>query len=649
MTAPHSGSRLFRFSVFEVDFESGELRKQGRRIVLHEQPFQALILLLEHPGEVVTREQLRLRLWPVDTFVEFDKNLNTTISKVREVLGDSAVHPRFIETLPRRGYRFVAPVEEVLATKQPEAEPPIARLAGDQTGSVPPADQPAAPKGGADRRWFGTLRAGYFLAALAAVAILGWAIYLVRPVAPSPRSLPSLAVLPFSYAGSPEQEYLADTLPDELIHTLARIDALNVVARTSSFKFKGKNEDVRLVGKALGVGTILEGSVVRTMNGRLRTTIRLVSTTDGFQMWSETYDREFADISSFQQDVAEAVVSALKVKLAAGPVQRFSPRYSDNVEAQTLYLQARHIGERRTREGFTMSIQYFQKCVALDPRFALAYSEMADSYASMGAFYFLRPSEVMPRAKDAVLKALQLQPELGRAHSVLGYIRWAYDRAWDEAEGEFKRAISAGPGEASAHLSYGAFLLQQHRYKESLPELRRAEQLDPLSPLTVDLIGGWFLDQGDFARALEYQQRALELEPGFHMAYGGLAHIYLARSQPEEAIAALQKGISLSDRDPVFVAALASVYAQTGNKPQAEHLLKEVLASPLPPPVEVADIYANLGDLNRAFNWLDVAYRERQGNLIWIRPVANEAYGMLRPLRSDPRWIDLLKRLNLKP
>jgi DNA-binding winged helix-turn-helix (wHTH) protein len=153
MTAPHSGSRLFRFSVFEVDFESGELRKQGRRIVLHEQPFQALILLLEHPGEVVTREQLRLRLWPVDTFVEFDKNLNTTISKVREVLGDSAVHPRFIETLPRRGYRFLAPVEEVLATKQPEAEAPIERLVGDQTGSVPPADQPATAKSGADRRW----------------------------------------------------------------------------------------------------------------------------------------------------------------------------------------------------------------------------------------------------------------------------------------------------------------------------------------------------------------------------------------------------------------------------------------------------------------------------------------------------------------
>ena len=165
----------------------------------------------------------------------------------------------------------------------------------------------------------------------------------------------------------------------------------------------------------------------------------------------------------------------------------------------------------------------------------------------------------------------------------------------------------------------------------------------------MDLIGGWFIGQGDLARALEYEQRALELEPGFRMAYGGLAQIYLARSQPEEAIAGLQKGVSLSDRDPASVAALASVYAQTGNKQKAEHLLKEVLASPFPPPVEVADIYANLGDLNRAFNWLEVAYRERQGSLIWIMPVANEAYGILRPLRSDPRWIDLLKRLNLKP
>ena len=567
---------------------------------------------------------------------------------MREVLGDSAVHPRFIETLPRRGYRFLAPVEEVHATKQREPEQPIEHLAGDPTGSVAPADEPETAKSGADRRWLGTLRAGYSLAALVAVVILGWAIYRVRTAAPSPGSLPSIAVLPFSNAGSPEQEYFADTLTDELIHTLARIDALDVVARTSSFKFKGKNEDVRVVGKALGVGAILEGSVVRTSNGRVRITVRLVSAIDGFQRWSETYDRELTEISSVQQDVAEAVVSTLKVKLAAGRGQRFSTRYTDNIEAQTLYLQACHMQRRRSRDGFTKSIEYFQKCVTLDPRFALAFADMAYSYAALGTFHFLRPTEVMPKAKDAVLRALELQPELSRAHSVLAYIRWAYDWEWQEAEGEYKRAISLGPGEANAHLFYGGYLLQQERYEESILELRRAEQLDPLSPFTVSLIGGWFFEsQGDLARALECERKTLELEPGFHLAYIGLGRIYLARSQPEDAIAALRKGVSASGRDPTFVAELATGYARSGNRQQAEQLLKEVLASHFPPAIEVAGIYANLGDTDRAFQWLEVACRERQGNVVWLKHWGR--HGALNPIRSDPRWIAFIKRLNLKP
>lgn len=621
MADSSSRPRLFRFGVFELDCGLAELRKQGRRVALHEQSFVVLVSLLERAGETVTREQLRQRLWPSDTFVDFDKGLNTTISKLRDVLGDDATSPRFIETLPRRGYRFVAGVEEETSTERNTVE------------SKPSWARHYAP-------WLGVVLAGL----LAVSWGLAWKNGVSKtPTNPAP-PVASIAVLPFvNVSGDPDETFIVDGITDELINTLARVEGLHVVARTSTFKFKGKNEDIREIGRLLGSGTVLEGTVRRSAK-HLRVTTQLINASDGFQVWAATYERGLEDVASLPSEIARAIVTNLQPPTGVNHQRVLTPKYTENTEAYLLYVRGLHVQRNWTQPDLAKSIDYFQRALALDPRFAPALAAMAFSHTMLRSSNFVPASEALPLAKELALKAIELQPDFGPAHSTLAMIRWVFDWDWSGAEREYKRALVLSPGDAAARNGYGVFLLQQRRFEESIVELTRAEKLDPLSASTVFSLGAWYFLRGDNDTALDYLRKAVDLEPGLSIAHLWQVCVYLNMNRRAEAFAALDKGSAANPGVPRLMAARAIALARVGDRPAAESLLQALISSSdrRQPPFEIACVYAALGKHDDAFEWLEKAYGERQSNLVWVRD--RECFDSLR---SDARYRSLLSRMNL--
>jgi TolB-like protein/DNA-binding winged helix-turn-helix (wHTH) protein/Tfp pilus assembly protein PilF len=621
MADSSSQPRLFRFGVFELDCGAGELRKQGRRVALHEQSLVVLVSLLERAGDIVTREQLQQRLWPSDTFVDFDKGLNTTISKLRDVLGDDATSPRFIETLPRRGYRFVAAVEAEISAERNtvESKPSWARHYA---------------------AWLGV--------ALASLLAVGWVLAWKNGVSKAPTNpappVASIAVLPFvNVSGDPEENFIVDGVTDELINTLARAEGVHVVARTSTFKFKGKNEDIREIGRLLGSRTVLEGTVRRSPK-HLRVTTQLINAADGFQVWAATYERGLEDVASIPSEIARAIVTNLHPPIGVNHKRVLTPKYTESTEAYLLYVRGLHVQRNWTQLDLAKSIDYFQRALALDPRFAPALAAMAFSHTMMHSSNSVPASEAFPVAKELALKALELQPDFSSAHSTLALIHLVFDWDWSGAEREYKRALALSPGDAAARKGYGMFLLQQRRFKESIAELTRAEKLDPLSASIVFSLGAWYLLRGDNDTALDYLRKAVDLEPGLSIAHLWQGRAYLNTNRRAAAFAAFEKASAANSGFPLVMAERAVALARVGDRSAAESLLHTLISSSdrPKPSFEIACVYAALGKHDDAFRWLEKAYGERNSNLVWVRyPECFE------PLRSDPRYRSLLARMNL--
>lgn len=623
---------FLRFGVFEANLPARELRKHGIRIKLRGQPFEILAILLEKPGEIVTREVMQKRLWPADTFVDFEHSLNSAVKKLRQALGDSPENSRYIETIPRVGYRFVAPIQVIQ-----EASP--------QTDTTKREIQ-ASPPASSMSKW-----AIVLTLSLAAVVLAGafWGVrrFWPRPAVPSGRIM--LAVLPFeNLTGDAGQEYFSDGLTEEMIAQLGRLDPerLGVIARTSVMHYKNNQEQSEQIGHELGVEYVLEGSVRRDSD-KVRISAQLIQVKDQTHLWARQYDRELTSLLALQGEIAQEIADEIELtlggrkRIAADPKPATSP---SSYEAYDLYLKGRYFWNKRTAQGFQQAIQNFQQAITKDPNYARAYAGLADTFALMSTWNFVPQSEFMPKARAAALRALQMDESLAEAHTSLALIAESYDYDWQTAEKEFRRAMQLDPGYATAHQWYAECLSWQGRFEEALAESERARQLDPLSVIIARDRGSILYFSRQYERAIEQFRAVREMDPDFPRS-SGLIVAYVQKAQFADALA--EVGKQRTDRDSAWYwSSLAYIYDHSGQQAQARRALArlEYLARhsqrDVAPPLLFA--YVGTDRKNEAVALLQKAYSEHSTAIVPIK-----VDPMYDPLRSDPRFQELLRRVGL--
>jgi TolB-like protein/DNA-binding winged helix-turn-helix (wHTH) protein/Flp pilus assembly protein TadD len=633
----HSGRCCF--GVFELDLRAGELRKRGSRVRLQEQPFQVLAMLLEHPGEVVTREELQKKLWPADTFVDFDHGLNKAINKIRDALGDSAESPRFVETVARRGYRFLAEVRAVDTTPPRSSEPPVeVPSQAKDSGPANLSDQPAGHK-----RLAAPLAWGIPVLVLLLLIPIAWTFYSRNRTSPSIRSL---AVLPLeSLSGDASQDYFADGMTDELITDLSQISALRVISRTSVMPYKRARKPLARIARELNVDAVVEGTVLRSGN-QVRITAQLIEAPADKHLWAHDYEGDLRDTLALQNQVARAIAEHIRVSLNPQEDAALKNKKVVNPEAYVSYLKGRYFWNKRTANGLKAAVAYFNQALDEDPSYAQAYSGLADTYALLGDWQYavMTPKEALPKAKAAAVKALELNSALGEAHNSLAFCLDGFDWDFDSAEKEFRRAIELNPGYATAHHWYAWHLALVGRNAEAITEMRKAQNLDPLS-LIINADLAELLAITHFSdESIEQSRKTIEMDPNFGLAHNQLAQAYLQKQNTSEAIAELQKAIRLSGDSPTCTANLARAYSAAGKKEEALKLLSDLKKGSNPAysrATEIAMVYAALGDRDQAMRWLEKGYEERFNPGVLLRPGFD-------PLRSDLRFQDLLRRIGYK-
>src|SRR5438270_759827 len=519
----------FRFGVFELDPRAGELRKHGLRVRLQEQPFQVLAMLLEHPGEVLTREELQKKLWPADTFVDFDHGLNKAINKIREALSDSADSPRFVETVARRGYRFLAEVK--VADSAPVRSQDLA------TGPHPVAE-----------------------------------------------------------------------------------------------------------ARELNVDAVVEGTVLRS-GDQVRITAQLIEASTDKHLWSQSYQGELRDTLALQNQVARAIADQIRINLNPQEQAALKNVKVVNPQAYESFLKGRYFWNKRTADGLKVALAYFNQAIDEDPKYAQAYSGLADTYSLLGDWQYavMTPKEALPKAKAAAAKALELDSALGEAHNSLAFCLDGFDWDFDSAGKEFRRGIELNPGYATAHHWYAWHLSLWGQYDDAIAEMRKAESLDPLSLIINADLAELLVLAHSYDESIRQSRKTIEMDPNFALAHNQLAQAYLQKHMNDEAVAELQEAAQLSEGSPTFIANLACAYASSGKRSEAIKLLsalKKRSNSIYSHGSEIAVIYAALGDTDQAMNWLEKGFEERFNPGVLLRPGFD-------PLRSDPRFQDLLRRIGL--
>jgi len=650
---------VFRFGSFEVDLRAGELRKQGFRVKLQERPLQILALLLDHPGEVVTREELRQHLWAADTFVDFDHSVNTAVNKLRDALGDSAESPRFIETLPRHGYRFIGHVEPLWVVRTPLTTEALHPASAEPELSLvhnrPPAD--SEPDGSVTVQTRRERRRWLRVAAIAAVAVIivfetlvalnvvGLRDRLFRQDVPP--KIESIAVLPFeNLSGNPEQEYFADGMTEELITNLGKISTLHVISRTSVMRYKGTKKPLPEIARELAVGTIVE-SAVRSSGGRVRITVQLIDARTDHHLWAQTYERNMGDILAMQRDIALAIAREVQAESTPQGRTHFARSRPVKPEAYELYLKGRYEWNKRTTEGLYKALEYFQSAVLVDPGYALAYSGVADSYSILGNNAFLPGAEVYPKAKAAALKALELDEDLAEAHTSLALVMFDYDRDRKAPLKELKVAIELNPNDATAHHFYANMLAAMGRFQEAIPEIELARKLDPLSARTNANVGYVLYFARRYDRAISEARKAVDLDPNDRHSHTALGLIYLQKGMNREALNEFQKSANLPTGPRFGLGILAFGYGAVGNRAEALVAMRKAKQSwngEYVSPYRMASIYVVLGEMGEAFKWLKKGVAEYDGQMDYLK-----VDPIMDPLRSDPRFQDILRQMNFPP
>ncbi|HEY2115649.1 MAG TPA: tetratricopeptide repeat protein [Candidatus Angelobacter sp.] len=633
--------RSYEFGVFTVELTGGELRKHGVRLKVQERPFQLLVCLLEKPGEIISRDELRQRLWPDGTFVDFDHNISSAINKLRTVLNDSASNPRFIETVGSRGYRFLADVKRI------SSDPASSQPAKQETPEVPIiVAATGSPRQSAWKVVAGTalllsiLVAGYFQ----------WVRKTSKNSAPVTRVM--VAVLPFqNLTGDPAQDYFSDGLTEEMIAELTRLnqDRLGIIARTSVMVYKQSPKPLDQIGRELGVQYVMEGSVRRD-SSRVRITAELIQVKDQTHLWAREYDRELKNSLALQSEIAQEIGDEIQISLGENNTVKAanhlaSSHSTASYEAYDSYLKGRYFWNKRTRAGFLQAASYFQQAIAKDPGYASAYAGLADTFGLMSTWYAAPQQEFMPKAKAAALNALALDDSLAEAHASLALVAENYDYDWQTAEKEFRRAIQLNPDYATAHQWYAEYLAWQGRFDEALAESERARQLDPMSLIIATDRGTILFYARKYDRAIDQFRAVLDMNPGFGNARAFLASVYVQQGKFAEALKENEL-IKNGEDPPWYWAFTAYIYNHSGNVAQSQHALARFEA--LSPSLRADAILARLIAYNgspqheKVMLLLEQAYKEHSPVLTNIK--VDPRYDNLR---KDQRFQELLTRINL--
>ena len=620
---PATQAHRIRFGIFSVEVKSQELFKKGFRVKLQSQAFQALALLLERAGEVVTREELRQRLWPSDTFVDFDEGLNSVIKKLRYALNDSAENPRFVETLPRVGYRFIAPV--VL-----ESEPADTQELPDPTPHTP-----------GPQRWKYLSLAGVTLL----VALLLAAAYFARRHSRGASNVVAgpvrIAVLPLEdFSHDPEQEYFADGVTDELITNLARFTSLEVRSRTSVMGYKGVHKSLSQIASELHVDAVMEGTVVRSGN-TVRITAQLIDARTDRLIWADDFEGQLTDILRLQNNVARSIAEGVRARLTNPERNLLTRARPVNAEAYEYFLRGMYFYNRFTPQDVQRAIEYYQKALSLSPKYAPAHLGLSSSYFFQASFGDRPPRDLVPKGEAEGLEAIREDHNLGDASCLIAYIHAVYDWKWAEAESEFKRGLELSPNSSDCHQYYAFYLAGVGRGHEAIAEAMRARELDPLSPILNTCLADIYSFTRRNDQAIEQFQRTLQMFPNFKWAHEEFARAYFRKGMPAEGIAEMQAAAG----SPAEARDIAQAYKDSGFRGFLQWQLKTLLRksrSQYVKPISFAWDYALLNDRDNAFSWLEQAYAEHDIGMFYINFLPE-----FDTLRSDPRYQPLIRRTGL--
>lgn len=592
-------ARVVRFGPFELDVRAGELRKRGRKIVLQEQPFQILLMLLDRPGDVVLREEIRKRLWPNDTFVQFAPSINAAIQRLREALGDSADQPRYVETVARRGYRMLETVEHGGDGMEEQGRESVSARPGS-----------SAP-----------------------VVLTGRG-----------KVLHSIAVLPFENASrDPDGDYLSEGITENIINGLSKIAGLRVMPRSTVFRYKRGIMDPQVIGRELKVGVVLVGRVTQR-DATLVVSAELLDVAERSQLWGERYNRKLADLFEIEQEIARKISESLRVKLSSKEEQRLTRRFTENNEAYQLYLRGRHWWSRRTPDTLKKGQQYFQQAIEKDASYALAYSGLADCYSHLCSLGVIPPKEAWSRAKAAAAAAVALDPELAEAHTSVAFVQAFADWDWKNSDQEFHLAMKLDGGYWVAPYWQGMTLIARGCPEAANRWIDKSWELQPLSSVIAHGAAFNLIVGRKYPDAIDVCLKAIDIAPDYPLLRLHLGIAYEQESRYQEAIAEFEKALQLLGGEPVAACALAHVCAGVGRQAEARRILEDLMTQVEQRHVDaysVALVHLALGQNDQAIHWLERAAKDRCS---WFTFMANGDPRMDR-LRPDPRFEALLQRM----
>ena len=630
-------ARQYQFDDFTLDQSRYRLHRGERLLRLEKLPMELLILLVQRGGELVSREEIAERLWGKDVFVDIDHSINTAVRKIRQVLKDDPEKPRFLETVVGKGYRFAAPVICRNGASVSQAEVPVAPVRAGEETTLPSTES--------QRRSVPLWKVIGAVGVLASLIVAGvWFRGRTAKSAARP-AIKSIAVLPLKYlSGDPSQEYLADGMTEELIGRLSRIHDLRVISRTSVMHYKDTQLSMPEIARTLRVDALVEGSVIKEGN-RIRVHAQLIRGATDEHFWSETYDRELRDVLALESDVAQSIAGKVEVTVTGQERERLAAVRSVPPEVYESYLKGRFALDKSNRRAdVDESIRYFEQAIKIDPTFAPAYVGLADAYDRLATVFIgVRPWEMRPKVVEAAHKALELDSEVAEAYVPLADVQ-QQQWQWADAEAGYRRALELNPNDAAAHRGLAHWLLFQGRIDEALTWSRRARELDPLGDSTTGM--GWILFCARrYDEAIPELRSKLALRPDDALALWVLGFVFVADNRPEEAIPALEKAVSVSDRSPGIMGVLVAAYAHAGRQTDALRLLAELKTrnqKGYVPAAAFITAYLGLGDYNEAFVWFERAYQEQSNILQFLK-----VHPFFDPVRDDPRFKDLVHRVGL--
>ena len=631
---PLRQTSVVRFGSYEIALQSGELRKAGVRIRVQQQPLRLLEILLERPGEVVTREELRSQIWPNESFGDFDQAVNVAIAKLRGALGDSADNPRYIETLPRRGYRFIADVAVVnQPTNKLELVREVAAFGTAEHAPLEVTGKVARPK----RLPWKPARKMLGLAMVPVLLILMVWIFLwrSRPQANVLSSSPvrSLAVLPLENLSSDSQDYFAEGMTDELITDLAQISALRVISRTSVMPYKGVRKPLPQIARELNVDAVVEGTVLRS-GKQVRITAQLIQAPADKHLWAQSYEGDVRDTLALQKTVARAIAEQIRINLTPQEAAVLESVKVVNPEAYEDYLKGRYFWNKRTAEDVKKATYYFNQAIASDPNYPLPYTGLADIY---------QWSDSPQLAREEVQKALKLDDHLAAAHNSLARLLYLFNRDWEGADKEFKRALELDHNYAPAHHWYSMYLALEGRKEQALAEAEKAYELDPLSPVVGAYLAKILEEAGQYDKAIVQAKKTLDLEPDSAVTHAVLGIVYQDKRMYAEAISEYKRALQLGAPQEELRGLLGYTYAVSGNRTDAEKIIAELKArwpGHTHAALDLAVVFSGLGDKENALYWLEKAQEMHVSDLIGIGQDSHFV-----EVRSDRRFQALVQRV----